>query len=822
MNRKVMCALIFLIIMLKSILEMLLFKTTLKPVPQLLSGAMTIFLFGLAGCLLQFVFMEKKDRSLKAKVKTPFKSQFSTLFNKSAHGLLFALTAGMIVVVFRVLSTLSVFIAMPVAAVALYMNLITICFQYTRATQTPAAALKSAIKWILKDPLKALAGFAAFLLSAGCVIAFHRVFKLGMSAIHAPVVLAFVYLQLFTALICGLVFGLLLKTVIGFLPGPDTPSAENMDSAILSGENDALQHPTLAESTEIHSAASRKSVPRPLITAAALLALSAGILLIPRDENIYTQLAKHAEEHRRQADALSETEEVSEQGRQYRKAAVTYGAMSEFMAGESVRYDKRMDEAEKKKKMDEYSGRIQKLFTLEDQNTILQYLNGVRLFNSGDIGQAAVSMKNAYEQLSDFACVRFDYLKTCVETKDALSLQAVTEDIIRSGEFSCKPLIESPKAYLTEKSRNEVQQLFLHNLALSTGIAQDYYENKLYTEAQVELDKLFVYLPENDFVDRLMALVDLELKADGKPYDTALKAAERLKNRYPEDKEMLLFCASVEWSAHSREQALATMLDCQMRFPQDIQVAENYLSMLFESIGTNKMNDFDRQSEIMADRTLEIAPDSWFSYWVKACLLLKQMNFPAALQNLVAFSKILEPYGELRQDYDDYIYRFAYEYAAYFKKPEAVAALEAIREECSFAYCYIQGIYSLNVDQYEQADNYMSQIIKNSGEFAKVRFTLGSIAYEQSIATQQPDLYKKAEAEYKASLLICPENAYCWFSLGLLYDRMKEYELSLGAMRKASALLPYLDHRSDSKGVSYHSAKLVKQLEKYLADAERS
>ncbi len=822
MKNKMMCVFIFLLLFLKKIIEMLLFKMTLKPVSQHLSGLITIFLFVLAGCLLQFVFTDKKDRLLDNSNKNQFKSKFSAQLKKSAHGILFAMMAAMVAVAFGLLSLVSVFAAAFIAGIALYIILIAVCFRYARTDQTPAEAMKSTVKWFLGDPLKALTGFAVILLSAGCAIAFHRVFALGMSMINAPAVLAFVYIQLFTALICGLLFQFFLKTAVGFLPGTGTLTAEVTDSATSPEENGALQHPAPADSPEINRAISRKNALRPLITAAVLLVLSAGILFIDQQENIFRQFAKQAEKYISEAEALSGVGNVSDIGRQYRKAAVTYGAISAFAAGESIRYDKRMNEAEKTKGINEYSDKMQKLFTLDEQNAALHYFNGVRLLNSNDAAQAAVSLKKAYAQLSDFACVRFDYLKSCIETKDEPNARAVADDIVRSGEFTCKPLANNENAGLNERSRTAFHTLFLENLSLSTGIAEEYYESKLYTEAQAELDTLSSYLSGDDNVDRLTALVDLELKADGKSYEAAVRSAEKLKKRHPEDRDMLLFCAMVEWSAFSRDKALVTMKDCQMRFQDDIQVAEEYLNMLFESNENGPYNDIDRQAAIMADKTLSIAGNSWFSYWVKACLALKQENFTAAVEEFVRFSEILEPYEELRQQYDDYAYRFAYKYAGCMQKQNALEALEAVKDKCSFAYCYIQGISSLITDQYEQAEYYMRQLTENSGEFAKVRFTLGSIAYEQAMATQQPEIYKKAEAEYKASLRICPEDAYCWFSLGLLYDRMKEYNLSLGAMRKANTLLPYQDHRSDGKGVSYHSARMIRELEKYLAEAERS
>jgi len=832
------CIITFLIIFLKDIVLLILFKTKLEPVSQMTAGILTLAASILAGIVLQFVF--KTDNStgtIMPEQEELRKKAFSDFLKKSFSGIWFALAVTVILSAFSLYTLpLSIFNGqsflpasnmnevtfLQILPYSLAVILITLllfyianvsCIMFLRGNLylSPVPALKSAITFLIKTLFMSLRNYAVGLLSAGTAIIFFRLLSLWMSMPKSDITLAFIYSRLFAAFICGLFLYVFLRILSDAI-------VKEIKSEVLPSSVSGQSKPGLAASgkTELKSGALQA-----LISCAVLLLFAVAILIFPKQNKVIDTFLQHAQWYERIAASAGTAGDLHEQGINLRRAAIIYASLSDFVSMEQIANDRLLGEEDKLLKIKAHSDRMNQIALLDGQNGYLYYLRGIRQEVDGnDPVKAEASFRKAYELLPGFSDACFQYMKTIRQSDDAAKKETAVERVIRSGQFTCSAAstTASPLSLKIKAAAWDMQ--FRELLSESSCLAEYYYNNRLFQESKEELDLLRSYLPEDDNIDRLTALTDLELKSDGKPYDAAVQSAANLKQRHPDDRDTLVFAALVEWSAFRNDTALATMKDCVQRFPDDIEIAEEYLYMLFSASENKNYGDDDILIFKEADRVLAIAGDSWFSWWVKACQELKKRDYVSALANLSYFSEILEPFDNMRVQYDDYTYSFAMKYSDLYGEESAQKALEAIRRGNPFIYDYIYGISMWRSKNYEQSHSTLEKLTQDAGELAKVRFILGNLYFEQAAENKQKELYRKAADEFTTSLCINANDAYCWYSLGLVYDSLENYEASLGAMMKANYLMPYLDHRTDHMGVSYHSNRLIGKLKKYLDSRE--
>lgn len=544
--------------------------------------------------------------------------------------------------------------------------------------------------------------------------------------------------------------------------------------------------------------------------------------LLPRTGNVLDQINSNIEDSINLAEQYRNEENLYLCGTEYKKAFGITQALQSYLYSLEITKEKNMADGRKTELTALSDQAMATAYEFYPNSSTIFYLDGMRRINQANPSDALVKMETASGIKPVFKAANGILLDLYIQNPkkpeavkivDAMIANSTliqSDSLDKIGTAASKKLVQK----YTEKSNSYMESI--------TAIAMDYYENQLYPEAMNVLTQIQKYSPDALEVNYLIAMTDLEMKTDGKKYDVAIQACQKILQQYPGEAWAEDLLTGVTIRAGNQEAMDQTIQKAYQNNPENPDIAEQYAYSLLRKNSSFDIAETDKTAETVVDNVLKKADDRWFSYYCKAILELKKKSFESSITAFEKFSDLIEKDETLLAEYDDFYNQYILKYA-YLMKINVQGAKDILQTKETtnpFLYQYVQGAYYWSIKDFENGKKFMEAALNLNSSLSKPYFLLGDVYFEEGFRKKNVDYYTIAETNYRKALSIFKEDPFAWFSLGHVLKNMERYEEALGAFQKTLSYMPAEDHSSDHFGVSVHAAAQVQELKAILDKKE--
>lgn len=507
-------------------------------------------------------------------------------------------------------------------------------------------------------------------------------------------------------------------------------------------------------------------------------------------------------------------------GSGYKSAYALTQAYQGYLASQQAAKDKDLSETAKAELLAKAEQFFRTAYGFWPGGGLVYYLDALRQMENNPIYSIEL-LEKANAISSDFKDSYFIQLGLYKQNKMKDKAGGITDVLIESEAFSQTVLIGGQgigeiKRLLEKYKENE--KFCLENITTS---AVFYYENQLYKEAMDELTMLVQVIPDDLVVNYMIAVTDLEIKSDNKPYTAALEASQKILKIYPGEEWAEDFATGIAMRAGNQGIMESSLQESYAKNPDNLDIAEQYAYSILKKNYDFNYSDAAKQAEEIVDGIISKDSSRWFALYCKSTIQLFKREYEGSLASFENFSEIISEDTELHDIYDDFYNLYILKYKELMihdtKAAKGIASREATNP---FLYNYIYGAFLWRNSDYDNSEKYLNTAISLMPDLSKPYFLLGNIYFEKAGVFKLTDYYPKAEEQYRKALSIFPEDPYAWFSLGHVMKKTNRLEEALGAFQKTLTYMPAEDHATDHYGISIHSTYQIQEIKELLKSKE--
>ena len=509
-------------------------------------------------------------------------------------------------------------------------------------------------------------------------------------------------------------------------------------------------------------------------------------------------------------------------GNAYKKAYAMTKAYKAYLMEREVVKDNEATDEQKNRVRNEANTLFREAYDFYPNGAMIYYLDGLRTMeeNPGAAMNAFTSAKTYDPSLYQADLMK---LKLAKEMNQEDLIDEMVQELLVSGIHTGESNMNTFGLRRIERALEAVEAYEETALENITTIAYDYYNNQLYPEAMAELQVIVQILPKDMVTNYLIAMTDLELKADNKTYTTAIEAAETILNEYPGEAWAQDLYAGVTLRAGNQAVMDEALKEAYRRAPNDMDVAEQYAYSLLKKNYSASYFEVTEEAEAVVDQVLAQDQDRWFANYCKGLICVYKGDYEVAIKHFNHFQAQIIEDPSLFSIYDELYNTYVMKYARRMTMdPLAVEVLNTSEMVDGFTYNYTMaafGTMSHEVDIMATID-YLDKAIAFNPRFSKPYYMLGNAYMEYGYHKSQPEFYGEAVSYYDRSIQIFEEDPYAWFAIGHAYRKQERYEEAMGAFQKTLTYMPAEDHQTDHFGVSIHSHYQIAELERLIAEKE--
>ncbi len=551
----------------------------------------------------------------------------------------------------------------------------------------------------------------------------------------------------------------------------------------------------------------------------ALFLFFAVAILIPTSVNIiekeYETIITKAEDYRSEG-------KLYLCGNEYKKAYALIQAYSGYLMQIQTQKDKKATEAQITRVKGEADVLFRKAYEFYPNSDKIYYLDALR-YKEQSITQAVTALQNAKKYNTNFREADLLLLEVSNEMDNA-ELSRLTADVLITNEVFVKV------GTLNDMSRNkmekESEQIEAYNkvcLENITTIAYDYYNNKLFDEAMIELQMIQEILPKDVVTNYLIAMTDLELKSDNKQYTTAIEAAQTILEQYPNEPWAQELYSGVTLRAGNQNVMDVALKEAYEKNPNNLDIAEQYAYSILKKNYASSYYEVTEQAEIVVDEILAKDGERWFALYCQSLIQLYKGEYENSMISFNQFGNLIIEDMDLFDMYDELFNTYVIKYAnRMVMDPVAIEILDTSDSVDAFTYSYTMGAYGTMNGQNDQEATitFLADALDYNPNFSKLYYMIGNAYMEIGYMNDDRESYSSAEDYYIESLQLLPNDPYAWFALGHAYKNQESYEDAMGAFQKTLDLMPAEDHQSDHFGVSIHAYHQLAEIQGVIAAKE--
>jgi tetratricopeptide (TPR) repeat protein len=503
-------------------------------------------------------------------------------------------------------------------------------------------------------------------------------------------------------------------------------------------------------------------------------------------------------------------------GSDYKRAYALTKAYESFLGSHIAIRGGNMTEEKKRSLMETADQSIRTAYEIWPNSGVIYYIDAIRQLETNP-GNSTGLMETAVKLSPGFYDSYFMLMKLYKQEGSNEKAKELADELIRAGRYSQLSPLADMKVDAAQRLLEKCAGMERACVENFTSTALFYYENQLYPEAMDELVKIQKVVPENLELNYLLAVTDLEIKADGKAYDVAVKASQKILSQYPNEKWAVDFARGVALRAGNQDVAESTLKEAYKKNPGDPDIAEQYAySLLLKNTGFNYSEEA-KQAEKVIDGVLENTDGRWFAIYSKAIIELFKGDYDDSLGHALKFAGIASNNMEVHDIYDD-LYNLYIMKMVYLMKqdPKAVDAVDKLKATSPFLYDYVYGAYNWKMADYEKSEKLLNSAIYLEPSLSKPYYLLGNVFFEVAGTQNKPEYYARAEEQYRRGLQIFPEDPYAWFALGHVLKKTGRFEEAVGAFQKTLSFMPAEDHDTDYYGVCIHSQMEIDEIRTML------
>jgi len=507
-------------------------------------------------------------------------------------------------------------------------------------------------------------------------------------------------------------------------------------------------------------------------------------------------------------------------GNAYKKAYALIKAYNGYLLDMQVQKDKKATPEQITRVKGEADALFRQAYDFYPNSGKIYYLDALR--NAEKSPESAVAiLENAKKYDPNFSEINLLILSLTREADQMDIKKSEAKSLITKGVYIDLGNLNSMSFKDIEKNLetiDEYTQVCLENI---TTIAYDYYNNQLYSEAMVELQGIKEILPKDIVTNYLIAMTDLELKADNKVYTTAVEAAQTILSQYPDEKWAQDLYSGVTLRAGNQNVMDVVLEESYQKNPNDLDIAEQYAFSILKKNYNSAYYEVTQQAEVVIDKILEKDSERWFAIYCKSLIELYKGEYESSISHINAFSDLIVEDKSLFSIYDELYNIYVYKYAK--RMTIEVLAAESLNNSehiDAFTFHYIMGAYSTMLSDFDATITHLNEAIKYNPSFSKLYYMMGNAHMEYGYRNADPASYVIAEEFYTKSIQIFESDPYAWFALGHAYKNQQRLEEALSAFQKTLTFMPAEDHQSDYFGVSIHSTYQIAEIQGILSTKE--
>ncbi|SHJ74740.1 hypothetical protein SAMN02745751_03278 [Dethiosulfatibacter aminovorans DSM 17477] len=509
-------------------------------------------------------------------------------------------------------------------------------------------------------------------------------------------------------------------------------------------------------------------------------------------------------------------------GNEYKKAYALMKAYNGYLMDMHIQKDKKATDDQKKNSMKEANALFKEAYAFYPNGGKIYYLDALRYIDE-DPSKSLSLAQNAKEYDPLFVEAYKLILDLSIKLNKEELVESIAREMVVKGMYSNSIGLNSMSVRRIDSTLESIDGYMKICLENITTMAYEYYNNQLYPEAMEELMMIREILPEDVVTNYLIAMTDLELKADNKAYTTAIEAAQTILDQYPDEKWAQELYSGVILRAGNQNVMDKVIKEAYERNPQNPEIAEQYAYSLLKKNYNSSYYEVTQEAELVVDKILAKDSKRWFAVYCKSLIELYKGEYKSSLDNIDHFSDLIVEKEDLFSFYDELYNTYVIKYARRMVMDEkAKEVLSSGDSADAFTCHYIMGAFgtmSSEVDTLGTIDN-LTLAIEYNPSFSKLYYMIGNAYMEYGYHQNHPESYVLAENYYKESIRIFNNDPYAWFALGHAYKKQERYEEAMGAFQKTLTLMPAQDHQSDHFGVSIHSTYQIRELENILASKE--
>ena len=507
-------------------------------------------------------------------------------------------------------------------------------------------------------------------------------------------------------------------------------------------------------------------------------------------------------------------------GSEYKAAYALTQAIQGYLTSRQAAKDKDLSETEKSEHLAKAEQFFRTAYGFWPDGGLVYYLDAMRQVETNPLNSITL-LEKASTLDPDFKDSYFLQLGLNKQNNMKDKATGISDLLVKNEAFTQPDTIGNLSSgaikNLIERYK-EYEKLCLENITTS---AVFYYENQLYKEAMDELTMLVQVIPDDLVVNYMLAVTDLEIKADNKPYTVALEASQKIMKLYPGEEWAEDFATGIAMRAGNQGILESSLQEAYGKNPENLDIAEQYAYSILKKNYDFNYTDAAKQAEEIVDGIISKDSSRWFALYSKAVIQLFKREYESSLDNFEKFAGIISEDPELHGIYDDFYNLYVLKYKQLMiteaKATEAIASREVTNP---FLYNYTYGAFLWRNSDYDNSEKYLNTAISLMPDLSKPYFLLGNIYFEKAGLNNLADYYLKAEEQYRKALTIFPEDPYAWFSLGHVLKKTNRLEEALGAFQKTLSYMPAEDHATDHYGISIHSTYQVQEIKELLKSKE--
>lgn len=502
-------------------------------------------------------------------------------------------------------------------------------------------------------------------------------------------------------------------------------------------------------------------------------------------------------------------------GNEYKKAYALTKAYKGYLLDMQTQKDKDATDEQINRVMNEANVLFNEAYSFYPNAGLIYFLDGLRNLERNPI-EAVNRFNTANQYEPELYATHFLALPISLEANNEVEIQKHADQLVKSG-LSIAPASLNDLSYnkLTSalEKVDEYNEVCLENI---TTIAYDYYNNQLFSEAMAELMVIKEILPKDIVTNYLIAMTDLELKADNKAYTAAIEAAQTILDQYPNEEWARDLYTGVTLRAGNQVVMDEALLASYTKNPNDLDVAEQYAYSLLKKNYDSNYHEVTGEAEVVVDQILARDDTRWFAHYCKALILVYKGEYEGSIEHFNLFSEFMMDNKDYFAIYDELYNTYIVKYARKMTYHEAAReVLETSDHMDAFTYNYIMGSFGTMSGEFDTLAtmDFLKQAIDYYPGFSKPYYMLGNACMELGTKNNDMEAFAMAEDYYYQSIGIFEPDPYAWFALGHAFKKQERYMEAMGAFQKTLSLMPTEDHQSDYFGVSIHSVYQINDLE---------